>query len=144
MPRPPKKPKGELLRMPPLPPSAVVVLSLQSPVSDLWQRDAEKCLNSADWLEALAMVCPVFESRDAAQLAAVMRVAAELRKQAAESLLTAQTRFKAERTSTVKTGLDLVPPQTSRLLRHAQKAIEELAEASAPGEIDDAKSVETT
>lgn len=109
----------------------VVVIETQSPISNLWLHDAKKCFDAAEWLEGRAREVATDKAANLTPIVNAMRLAADLRKQSAESLATAQERWKAEKTSTVKSGLSILPPQTSRLLANAQKAVAKLAEAQA-------------
>lgn len=101
-------------------------VTLQSPASELYRLDAVRCSDMAEYFHAAILTIPMkpFE------MVAFGKLAAELRKQAAESLALGQERYLAERTTTVKGGLTLIPPQTSRLLKHAQKAVDELAKSA--------------
>lgn len=115
----------------------LVVLDSQSPISNLWMHDARECLEAAEWLRKTAKAA----SKEGLTIAVVnaVRLAADLRKQSAESLATAQERARAEKTTTAKAGLSILPPQTSRLLANAKKAIEQLAAAQDGPEAKDAK-----
>lgn len=133
-------PKPVALAVVPAPETRVVVIDSQSPISSMWMHDAKKCYETAEWLETRARQVDDGEGKMLTPIVNALRLAADLRKQSAESLATAQERARAEKTTTAKAGLSILPPQTSRLLANAEKAVKALAAAQEP---IDAKEAQT-
>ena len=112
----------------PMPTTVRALLTVQSPVTDLWLEDAAKCIAAADYLDDLTRrvgKAKDIAAKDVASLAACFKTAAQLRQQGAESLATAKTRYREEHRPAGPRGAALLPPQTKKLLDHAKKLTEE-------------------